>query len=66
MTKAEYREYFAQCKPYIKFNYFIKECNISQSSFSKFMKDPLFDYVLSINSLDKVYSMIKDCVNKIV
>lgn len=65
MTKAEYREYFAQCKDFIKFNKFIKECGICQPCFSRFMSNELFDYQISIEKLDQLYNSIKAEVNKI-
>ena len=60
MTKSEYRRYFAQCKSFIKFKYFLKECNINESCFSKFMQDELFDYQISIAKLEQLKSCITD------
>ncbi len=57
--KTFYREYFALCKPYIKLNSFCKMCGISQSSLSKFINDPNQAYVLSLESLEKLYIVIQ-------
>lgn len=65
MTKSEYREYFAQCKDFIKFNYFLKQCDICQPAFSKFMINDYFDYQVSIEKLDCLYRLIKQSVNNI-
>nr|DAU21671.1 MAG TPA: hypothetical protein [Inoviridae sp.] len=66
MTKAEYREYFAECKPFIKFKYFLKKCNIPESSFSKFMQDDLFDYQISLNKLNQLYNLLNETIYGII
>mgnify|MGYP000870503701 CR=1 FL=1 len=65
LTKSDYRLYFAKCKKYIKFNSFLKDLNINQSAFSKFMKDDVFDYELSLSKLDLLYCAIVDFIESI-
>lgn len=57
--KEWYREYFNQCKPYLKLNTFCKMCGVNQSSLSKFIKDPLLSYTVSLDSLERLYVVTK-------
>ena len=66
LTKSDYRLYFAKCKKYIKFNQFLKDLNINQSAFSKFMKDDLFDYEISVEKLNLLYCAIIDFSESII
>ncbi len=66
MTKSEYRRYFAKCRSFIKFKYFLKQCNIPESSFSKFMQDSLFDYQISIIKLEQLYNLLNITLSEII
>lgn len=65
MTKQDYYSYFAQCKPYIKFSKFCKECGISPAAFSKFLKGEMFFYEVSEDKLQSLYDRITEFGNKI-
>ena len=65
MTKNDYYRYFAQCKPYIKFSAFCKECGISPAAFSKFLKGETFFYEISIEKLQQLYNAISGFGQKI-
>lgn len=58
MSKGDYRSFFASVKHFVKINYFLKLENINQSQFSRFMKGDLFDYEMSLDSLDRLYSSV--------
>ena len=65
-SKEWYRQYFAACKPYLKLNTFCKMVGVNQSSLSKFIKDPLLSYTVSLDSLEKLYIVMqKTLVNLI-
>lgn len=57
-SKSDYRAYFASVSVWIKMNYFLKQADVNQSSFSRFMKDPKFEYMISIVKLERLYQMI--------
>lgn len=59
-TKSDYRSFFASVKKYLKFQPFLLELGINQSAFSKFMKNDLFDYEVSIEKLNLLYLAICD------
>ena len=61
MTKAEYREYFAQCKPLLRMSYFLRLAGIGDSNFSYFMKGN--DFLLSLEKLELLYNCIGNEVN---
>ncbi len=65
MNKAEYREYFAECKKMLKLNYFLKLCNISNSNFSYFLKSSNYDFMISIEKLEQLEKCIDDELFKI-
>ena len=65
MSKDDYYSFFAECKPYIKFNTFLKECGISSSAFSKFLKGKQFYYEISEDKLKRLYDDITEFCNKI-
>lgn len=56
MTKTEYREYFAQCRPLLRMTYFLKMAGIGESNFSYFMKGN--DFLVSIEKLELLYNCI--------
>ena len=73
MTKNEYRSFFALCKPFIKFNFFLKQLHISNATFSRFLNydDGRYDGFISAVRLDELYrevynscSAIKDIVDQ--
>jgi hypothetical protein len=64
-TKSDFRSFFASVKRYLKFQPFLKELGINQSAFSKFMKNDLFDYEVSIEKLNLLYIAICDFCDSI-
>lgn len=66
MQKYDYRSYFANVKRYIKLTPLCKECGVSQSALSRFIKGEAYDYVISIESLDKLYKHIRETVYNVV
>ena len=65
MNKAEYREYFARCKKYVKLTVIAKENGIHVSNLSHFINDGT-DFLLSIEMCEKLYKAISDTLEKIV
>lgn len=63
-AKCQYREYFAQCKSYVKFTAIFKDVGIPQSAFSRFMQG--YDWFLSVESLQKIEDRLKEIAAKIV
>lgn len=63
MTKNEFRQFFAQCKPYLKLNTFCKECDIQTPALTHFVKG--YDAALSEANLIKLYNYISDKLEKI-
>ena len=59
MEKCDIRYFFRSVKPFIKFNYFLKKCNIQNSHFTLFMNKNI-DYAISIEKLDMLYYMVVD------
>lgn len=57
MTKDEYRSFFASI-PYIKFNYFLKIVNISNSNFSNFMRASVNNHFIRLDRLDALYKVV--------
>lgn len=66
MQKYDYRSYFAECKKYIKLTPLCKECGVSQSALSRFMMGEAYDYVISLESLERLKNHIQDVLIKIV
>lgn len=58
MSKNEFRTFFAQCKPFLKFKYFLHLADIDPANFSRFMKGNEWDYEMSLDSLNKLYTVI--------
>lgn len=58
MTKNDYREFFVQCKPFIRFNYFLRKCRISPVNFSRFLKGNEWNYEISLDKLRILYEEI--------
>lgn len=66
MQKYEYRSYFANVKKYVKLTPLCHECNVSQSALSRFMMGEAYDYVISLESLQRLYDHLQQVINKIV
>lgn len=66
MQKYDYRSYFANVKRYIKLTPLCKECGVSQSALSRFMMGDAYDYVISLESLDRLYKHIRETITKVV
>lgn len=58
-AKADYRQYFASVKMWLKMNYFLKQVNIDSSNFSRFLRSDEHDYLVSIDKLNKLYEEIQ-------
>ena len=65
LTKDSYREYFAECRPYVKFSKFLKDCNISSGQFSLFMRGSEYNWTMAIERLDVLYNHIHEVLGKI-
>lgn len=57
-SKAEYRAYFADVSVFLRMQYFLDKAGIHKSNFSRFMKDQMFDYLISLEKLDSLYQEI--------
>lgn len=66
MSKSSYREYFAECRRFLKMKYFLKLSGISESNFCLFMKGDAYDYTVSIEKLDSLKNNIKVFCSEIV
>lgn len=64
MSKVDYRLYFVEMSKYVKITKFLKDCNIGQSNFSKFLNNDsdLADNFISIEKLE----LLKDTISKIL
>lgn len=65
MTKNDYRTFFAQCKPFIRFRFFLDLAKISPVNFSRFMRGDEWDYEVSLDKLNVLYHCILDTFQKI-
>lgn len=57
--KNSYREFFAECMPFLKMAYFLKEVGISPVTFSRFMKGEDFNWCLS----EEKCAILKDAID---
>lgn len=57
-TKSDYRQYFNNIRVWVKMNYFLKQCNIDSSNFSRFLKGEPYDYLISIDRLECLSNLI--------
>lgn len=58
MTKNDYREFFANVKPFIRFRYFCDKVKISPINLSRFMKGNEWDYEMSLEKCRILYEEI--------
>lgn len=65
MTKAEYRQYFAECRKYVKLTVIAKENGIHVSNLSHFINDEV-DFLMSLEMCEKLYNAIAATLEKIV
>lgn len=65
MTKAEYRQYFAECRKYVKLTVIAKENGIHVSNLSHFINDGV-DFLMSLEMCEKLYNAIAATLEKIV
>lgn len=65
MSKNEYREFFAKCKPFIKYKYFCKIAGVSPVSLSRFLKGSEWDYEMSLDKCYSLYSAICQALENI-
>lgn len=66
MRKCDYRSYFANVKKYVKLTPLCKEIGVSQSALSRFLMGDAYDYVISIETLNKLYQHLQNTLLKIV
>ena len=66
MLKKDYRAFFAECKKYVKLTPICKECGINQSALSRFMMGQAYDYVVSLESLQRLYAHLQEVLIKFV
>ena len=64
-TKDSYREYFAECKPYVKFSKFLSDCDITSGQFSLFMRGSEYNWTMSIDRLQVLYDHMHEVLEKI-
>lgn len=65
MSKADYRQFFAYCIPFLKMKYFCKLAGVSNVNLSRFMKGSEWDYELSIESCNKLANTIIQYIDNI-
>lgn len=65
MTKNEYRTFFANVKPFIRFRYFCKKVNVSPINLSRFLKGSEWDYEMSIEKCHILYEEIVNTFEKV-
>lgn len=66
MKKSDYRDFFAQCIPFLKMSYFLKREGLNSGTFSLFMRGSSHDYCISIDRLERMYQdIIKTCSEKV-
>lgn len=59
-SKSAYRAYFAEIVDYVKMAYFLRIVNIDKGNFSRFMKGADWDYLISQEKLDKLFTEIHE------
>lgn len=57
--KSDYRQYFNDVKVWVKMNYFLQQCSIDSSNFSRFLKGEPYDYLISLDRLSHLYDLIQ-------
>ena len=65
MSKNEYRSFFAECMPFLKLKYFCNQVGLSNATLSMFMRGNQFDYMISLDKLNDLYSAITCKLNEI-
>lgn len=58
MSKNDYRTFFANVAPFIRFTYFCKLTGVSPVNLSRFMKGEEWNYEMSIDKCHKLYVSI--------
>ena len=66
MQKCDFRSYFANVKKYVKLTPLCKEIGINQSALSRFLMGEAYDYVISLDTLQRLYNHLQDTLLKIV
>lgn len=64
MSKAYIRALLEDLRPYLKLNYFCKMIGLNQSTLSLWMKSPNNDYMISVDRLNELVSVIYQVVGK--
>lgn len=65
MTKNEYRQFFANVRPFLNMKSFLDLAEIKSPCFSRFMKGEGWDYEISHEKLNTLYFCIIDFCEKI-
>lgn len=65
MMKNDYREFFAQCKLYLKLNRFCEIANVNRINLSRFLKGESYNWCMSIDSCKRLYDCINNVLDKI-
>ena len=60
MRKSYIRDFLIECKPFIKLSVFAKMVDLNPSTLSLFMKSPANDYMISIEKLEQLRSIIEE------
>ena len=64
MTKVDYRQWFNEIKPFVKFSNFLKMADVNSANFSYFMKGSDYDFMLSESKLAHLKDIIEQfCSN---
>lgn len=64
MSKAYIRALLEDLRPYLKLNYFCKMIGLNQSTLSLWMKSPNNDYMISVDRLNELVSVIYQVIGK--
>lgn len=58
LSKAEYRTYFAECMNYVKMKNVLHDMGMTPTNFYRFMKGSNWDYMMSVEMLDRIYRQV--------
>lgn len=64
-TKETYREYFAECRKYIKLKAVCKESNVNYSNFMKFLNNEA-DWCMSVDKLETLKQALENSVSSLI
>lgn len=58
--KEYYRSYFANVSRYVKMMSILKDMGMAPTNFYRFMKGSEWDYIMSVEMLDRIHDRVKD------